>query len=221
MTKTTALLAGATGLIGNHLLEMLLASPTHDKVIALTRRPLERSHDKLSNLVADFDQLEEAVRSSGIQVDEGYCALGTTIKKAGSKEAFRKVDFDYETTFARAAQAAGATKFALVSAVGASARSSIFYSRVKGETERAVREMGFASCHIFQPGVLLGDRGESRPGEQLAVALTPLLNLGLQGPMKKYRGIEAKTVAEAMVAALATDRPSAIHQYKAMIKATA
>jgi len=220
MTQTTALLAGATGLIGSHLLDLLLASATHNKVIALTRRPLERTHDKLSNLVADFDKLEEAVRSSGIKVDEAYCALGTTIKKAGSKEAFRKVDFDYEVAFARAAQAAGATKFAMVSAVGADARSPIFYSRVKGETEQAVRELNFAACHIFQPGVLLGHRTESRPGEQIAVALTPVLNLGLQGPLKKYRGIEAKTVAEAMVAALWSEKQSATHQYDRMIKAT-
>ncbi|MCE7997324.1 MAG: NAD(P)H-binding protein [Rhodobiaceae bacterium] len=220
MTKTIALVAGATGLIGNHLLDFLLGSPAHEKVIALTRRPLERDHEKLSNLVANFDQLEAAVANSGIRADEAYCALGTTIKKAGSKEAFRKVDFDYETAFARAALAAGANKFALVSAVGADARSPIFYSRVKGETERAIRDLGFASLHIFQPGVLLGERTESRPAEQLAIALTPLVNLGLQGPLRKYRGIPAKTVAEAMIAALHSDRPSTIHRYDAMAKAT-
>ncbi len=220
MTKSTALVAGATGLIGRHLLELLLASHAHDKVIAVTRRPLDRSHEKLSNLVVDFDQLEDAVRSSGIEVNEAYCALGTTIKKAGSRDAFRKVDFDYETAFARAALAAGASKFALVSAVGADARSPIFYSRVKGETERAVRDMGFAAIHIFQPGVLLGERQESRPAEQLAVTLTPLLNLGLQGPFRKYRGIEGKTVAQAMIVVLASGQPSATHRYDSMIKAT-
>lgn len=220
MTKPTALVAGATGLIGSHVLDLLLASPAHEKVIAVTRRPLERTHDKLSNLVADFENLEVAVSQSGIRADEAYCALGTTIKKAGSKEAFRKVDFEYETAFARAALAAGASKFALVSAVGADARSPIFYSRVKGETEAAIRDLGFASLHIFQPGVLLGERTESRPAEQLAIALTPLVNLGLQGPLRKYRGIHAKTVAEAMIAALHSDRPSAIHRYDAMVKAT-
>ncbi len=220
MTKSTALLAGATGLIGSHLLDLLIASPAHEKVIAVTRRPLEKSHDKLSNLVADFDQLEVAVSSSGIHVDEAYCTLGTTIKKAGSKEAFRKVDFEYETAFARAALGAGASKIALVSAVGADAKSPIFYSRVKGETEKAVRDMGFSVCHIFQPGVLLGERSETRPAEQLAVALTPLLNLGLQGPLKKYRGIEGRTVAKAMITALDSGRPSAIHRYDAMMKAT-
>lgn len=220
MTKPTALIAGATGLIGSHLLDLLLASPSHEKVIALTRRPLDRTHDKLSNLVAEFDQLELAVSQSGIRADEAYCALGTTIKKAGSKEAFRKVDYEYETAFARAALAAGASKFALVSAVGADAKSPIFYSRVKGETESAIRDLGFAFTHIFQPGVLLGERTESRPAEQLAATLTPLLNLGLQGPFRKYRGIDARTVAAAMIAALGSDRPSAIHRYDAMVKAT-
>ncbi len=220
MAQSTALLAGATGLVGSYLLDLLLASPAHDTVIAVTRRPLEKTHDKLSNLVADFEQLEDAIRSASLQADEAYCALGTTIKKAGSKEAFRKVDFDYEVAFARAAQAAGVSKFALVSAVGADARSPIFYSRVKGETEQAVRELGFAFCHIFQPGVLLGEREESRPAEQLAIVLTPLLNLGLQGSLKKYRGIEAETVAKAMIAALQSERPSAIHRYTSMTKAT-
>ena len=219
MTKTTALLAGATGLVGGHLLEYLLASPRHSRVVAVTRQPLELTHDKLNNLVVDFDDLEDGIRAAGIKADEAYCALGTTIKKAGSQAAFRKVDFDYETAFARAALAAGAKRFALVSAVGASASSSIFYSRVKGETEEAIRAMGFPALHIFQPGVLLGKRGEARPAEQLAITVTPILNLGLQGPLRKYRGIAATDVAKAMLAALATEGAGATHRYADMKEA--
>ena len=219
MTTTTALLAGATGLVGGHLLDYLLASPRHTKIVAVTRQPLERSHDKLNNLVVDFDTLEDGIRAADIKADEAYCTLGTTIKKAGSQAAFRKVDFDYETAFARAALTAGAKRFALVSAVGASAGSSIFYSRVKGETEEAIRAMGFPALHIFQPGVLLGVRREARPAEQLAIAVTPFLNLGLQGPLRKYRGIAATDVAKAMLAALGTDGDGATHRYADMKKA--
>ena len=217
MTQATALIAGATGLVGSHLLDLLLASSSHSKVIAVTRRPLDRSHEKLNNLVVDFDQLEDAVRSSAIKVDEAYCALGTTIKKAGSREAFRKVDYEYETAFARAALAAGASRFALVSAAGADPRSPVFYSRVKGEAEKAMRALDFSALHVFRPGVLLGE--ESRPAEYLAITLTPVLNLGLQGPFRKYRGIGADIVARAMIAELASDNSGGIHHYDAMVRA--
>lgn len=219
MTDTTALIAGATGLVGGHLLNSLLASPRYKHVVALTRKPLAQTHEKLSNVVVDFDNLETDVAKAKLSVDDAYCALGTTIKKAGSQEAFRLVDYDYETAFARAAQKAGATRLALVSSVGANAKSSIFYTRVKGETENAIRDMGFSTFQVFQPGVLLGTRGEARPAEQLAISLTPLLNLGLQGPMQKYRGISAETVARSMVAVMKADAPSATHRYREMVAA--
>lgn len=213
MSSSTALLAGATGLVGTELLDILLASPRHTKVVAVTRRYLDLTHDKLENHVVDFDHLETTLRAGVKEADEAYCALGTTIRKAGSKKAFRQVDFDYEVAFAQAALNAGVTRFALVSAVGADPESSVFYSRVKGETEEAIRALGFPSCHVFRPGILLGKRDETRPAEQLAAGLTPLLNLGLQGSLRKYRGIAARDVAKAMVSALATDGPGRIHTY--------
>jgi uncharacterized protein YbjT (DUF2867 family) len=219
MTELKALLAGATGLVGGHLLEQLLASPRHGEVIALTRRRLDLDHPKLTNIVVNYETLEKDLRDANVRTDEAYCALGTTIKKAGSQAAFRKVDFDYETAFARAAREAGATRFALVSSVGANAKSSIFYTRVKGETENAIREIGFPTLQIFRPGVLVGSRGEARPAEQLAISLTPILNLGLHGPMRKYRGISAETVAKSMISKMGQSSSSGIHHYGEMVKA--
>ncbi len=219
MTSTVALLAGATGLVGGCLLECLLASPRHSRIVTVARRPLARTHDKLTHLVVDFDTLEDSLGDADLQVDEAYCALGTTIKKAGSRAAFRKVDFDYETAFARAALTAGAKRFALVSSIGANPTSSIFYSRIKGETEETVRDIGFPALHIFQPGVLLGERRYTRPAEQLAIAATPFLNLGLQGPLRKYRGIAAKDVAKAMLVALSGVGPGATHRYGEIVDA--
>jgi uncharacterized protein YbjT (DUF2867 family) len=213
----TALLAGATGLVGGHLLTRLLASPEYARVIAVTRKRLAVEHPKLHQIVTDFDELEAAVASSGVNVDDAFCALGTTIKIAGSQEKFRRVDFDYVAGFARAAKAAGAKRFLLVSAMGASARSTIFYSRVKGEAEDAVSAPGFAALHIFRPGMLLGARAQPRPIEVIVGALTPLLNPLMMGGAAVYKSIRGEMVAEAMVAAaLGASEGRNIHTYRSM-----
>lgn len=197
----TALIAGATGLVGGHVLTRLLASPDYARVIAVTRKRLAAEHPKLTQIVADFDALESAVAASGARVNDAYCALGTTIKAAGSQAQFRHVDFDYVAGFARAAKAAGAKRFQLVSAIGASAASTIFYSRVKGEAEDAVSALGFHAVNIFRPGMLIGSRAEPRPVEVIVGALTPLLNPLMIGGAAVYRSIRGETVASAMVAA--------------------
>lgn len=199
--ERTALIAGATGLIGGHLLTRLIASPAYGRVIAATRKRLGVEHPKLHQIVTDFDELEAAVASSNANVDDAFCALGTTIKAAGSQERFRKVDFDYVVAFARAAKLAGAKRFSLVSAIGADAGSTIFYSRVKGETEDAVSALGFQAVDIFRPGMLIGARTERRPVEVFVGALTPLINPLMVGGAAVYRSIAAETVAEAMIAA--------------------
>lgn len=215
-----AAIAGATGLIGAHLVRMLVADPAYEKVIAFARRPLEGvSSPKLQTIEADFEAAEENLR--GIRIDDAFCALGTTIKKAGSQEAFSKVDHDYIIAFARAAKAAGAKRFLLVSAMGASASSSIFYSRVKGETERDVRALGFDSLHIFRPGLLLGERVEKRSGEDIGAALTPFLNPLMIGPLRDYRSIRGEAVAGAMRGAALSptlDNGSHIHTHDAMMR---
>jgi uncharacterized protein YbjT (DUF2867 family) len=215
-----AAIAGATGLIGAHLLRRLLTDPAYEKIIALTRRPLDDfSSPKLQTLNGDFEMPEAGLQ--GAAIDDAFCALGTTIKKAGSQEAFRKVDHDYILAFARAAKAAGAKRFLLVSAMGASASSSVFYSRVKGETERGVRALGFETLHIFRPGLLLGERAEKRSGEEIGAALTSFLNPLMIGPLRDYRSIRGEAVAAAMRGAAlspALDNGSHIHTHDAMMR---
>ncbi|HEX7777443.1 MAG TPA: NAD(P)H-binding protein [Parvibaculum sp.] len=217
MTGRTALVAGATGLVGGHLVARLLASPLYEHVLVVTRRKSGLAHPKLREIVADFDKLEGAIAATGEKIDDAFCALGTTIKRAGSQDAFRRVDYDYVVAFAKAAKAAGARQFLLVTAIGSSAKSGIFYSRVKGEAEDAVAALGFATTHIFRPSMLLGRRGEARPAEAVAQALTPFINPLLLGPAAAYRGIAAETVAASMAgAALKVAAGLHFHTYRSM-----
>lgn len=195
METRTALVAGASGLVGGFLLDGLLESPLYREVCSLGRRPLPKQHPKLTQRTVDFARLEEETLPAA---DDAFCCLGTTIKKAGSQEAFRAVDHDAVLAFARAARKAGARRFLLVSALGADKGSRIFYNRVKGETEEDLKAVGFESLILLRPSLLLGDRAESRPGERAAVVATKLL-----GPLLRpfaSRPIEATTVARAMLA---------------------
>ena len=192
----TALVAGATGLTGKHLLEFLLADERYASVCALVRKATLQAHPKLSEHVIDFESLGKLPKA-----DDAFCCLGTTIKKAGSQAAFRKVDFDYVINFAAAAKAAGAKRFLVVSALGANAKSSVFYNRVKGEMENALKAMNFESLHIFRPSFLLGERAEARVGERLGIAVFSALAPLMIGPARKIRPVEAKVVARAMVLA--------------------
>lgn len=214
----TALLAGASGLVGGHLLQRLLADPRYKRVVTVGRKALGIEHPKLRSLITDFDAIEAAMAGLGETVDDAFCALGTTIKTAGSRAAFRRVDFGYVVAFARAARASNARRFMLVSAIGSSARSRIFYLRVKGETEEAVAALGFPALDIFRPGLLLGQRAESRPREALGMALAPFLNPLMLGPAKAYRGIPADMVAAAMIIAAGAERTGRqIHTYADMV----
>jgi uncharacterized protein YbjT (DUF2867 family) len=184
------LLAGATGLIGRHCLDALLEDASVEKVIAPTRRPLERTHPKLENPVVDFGALESALR--GVRVDQAICCLGTTIKQAGSQERFREVDHTYPLSLAKLAKAAGADHFLVVTAAGSDAGSMIFYNRVKGELERDLKALGLPALTIARPSLLLGERDKPRLGERLAEPFAKLLP-------RKWRAIEGETVARALV----------------------
>jgi len=195
-SNKTALLAGATGLVGNELLQYILQRPAYTKVKVLVRRPLQIEHPKLEQIVVDFDHLEQY--QEHFRVDDVYCCLGTTIKKAGSQETFKKVDYEYPLALAKLAKQGGAQKFLIITALGSDANSNIFYNRVKGEVEEAIKQIGLPSLHIFQPSLLLGDRQEFRFGEKIGVVLSPLISPLMVGSMKKYRPIQAKDVAFAM-----------------------
>ena len=205
------LLAGATGLVGAHVLRGLLAEPASTSVLAPVRRPLEVDSPRLAAVVdgladaAGDAALLERIRSLSPQVDAYVCALGTTIRRAGSREAFLAVDRELVLRLAGIARQLGARQAILVSSVGASAQSGNFYLRVKGETERALCELGFERVDLLRPGLLLGERSESRPAESLAATLAPVINPLMLGPLQRYRAIAAQDVAAAAVALL--DRP--------------
>jgi uncharacterized protein YbjT (DUF2867 family) len=197
MNDISVALAGSTGLIGSLLLEKMVRDRRITKIKALSRRPLSVSSDKVENILLELDRLpHEAQR---LRADVFVCCLGTTIKTAGSEEAFRKVDYEYVLEFARAAQACNAKKFLVVSALGANPDSRVFYNRVKGEMEQDLQSLNLFALDIFQPSLLLGARNESRPGEAWAQRLSPLFTKALIGPLKKYRPIQAEDVAQALL----------------------
>jgi len=200
-----ALLAGGSGLVGGYALDSLLDAPDFARVFAISRRPLGREHPKLANRIVQFDRLEAQLKGTVCHV--AFCCLGTTRKKAGGDEqAFREVDYDLTLAFARAARAAGAQRFVVVSAVGADPGSKYLYFRVKGEVEQALERVGFPSLDILQPSQLLGWRREVRPLELLAMAGAALGNPFLTGTRMGFRGISARTVADAMVGAARSNR---------------
>jgi uncharacterized protein YbjT (DUF2867 family) len=199
-----ALLAGASGLVGATLLDVLLEAGDFSRVVAVSRRPLTREHPRLANRTVQFDKI--AAQFNGFTCQTVFCCLGTTIRAAGSEQEFRKVDVDYVLALARLAQAAQAQRFIVVSAIGANARSENFYLRTKGEMEEALVAMHLPALDILQPSLLLGWRGEIRPFELAATALMSLMNPLLVGRYAIYRGIKVQTVAHAMLGAARSGR---------------
>ncbi|QKG51575.1 NAD-dependent epimerase/dehydratase family protein [Hymenobacter sp. BRD67] len=201
--KKTALLAGATGLIGSELLPLLLASERYAKVIVVGRRSVSLAHPKLTQVITELDQLED-VRLRLI-ADDVYCCLGTTIRQAGSQSAFYAVDFLYVVKLAALTAANFAAQFLVVSSLGADVNSRFYYSRVKGEMEEAVRQTPFRAIHIFRPSLLLGERAQPRLGERLGAVVLSLVKPFLRGAWRKYRPVAAATVAQSMLHAAEDD----------------
>ena len=189
-----AAIAGATGLIGTQLLKLLDRSRSIDKVEVFSRKPIRGLSKKSWYHIIDFDKLPESGPKRNIDV--AFCCLGTTMKQAGSKEAFRLVDQVYVFNFAKWALDHGAQHFLLVSSMGANPRSSVFYNKVKGEVEDEISSLDFYSTSIFRPSLLLGNRKQKRGGEQFAQKLSRVINPLIPA---KYKGIEDKCVARAMM----------------------
>lgn len=193
----TALILGATGLVGGKLLDRLLASDRYERVTTIGRRRTGRQHPALVQHVVDFEDLEG--HADLFAVDDIFCCLGTTIRKAGSQERFLEIDVEYPVQAAELGAARGAEQFLVVSSLGADPDARVFYSRAKGEMEVRVRQLPLRAIWILRPSLLLGERDELRVGERVAeVVMVPVAPL-LIGPLRRYRPIRASAVAQAMV----------------------
>ena len=211
----SAVVAGATGLVGRELVVRLLREPRYQRIVALSRKPIAIVDRRLEVVAAAFDGLPhvlQGVGSAGGSIDV-FCCLGTTIRVAGSKEAFRQVDHDYVLALGRWAQRAGARRMVVVSALGADPNSRVFYNRVKGETERDLAALGLSSLVIARPSLLAGERAEFRPGERLALLATRPLRALIPA---RIRPIAAEDVAQALVDAALADVPPSIIESGAM-----
>ncbi|MDR2955911.1 MAG: oxidoreductase [Prevotella sp.] len=194
----TAILIGSTGLTGTHLLKILLTNEIYDKVVVFVRKEIKISHSKLTQYAVDFDN--PGSYQNMVKGDDLFCCLGTTIKKAGSEEAFEKVDLKYPIQFAKAASLNGARQLSIISSIGANPQSKNFYLRTKGRCEEELRKIAFQSTSIFRPSLLLGNRKEFRLGERLATYAMKIFSILMIGKLKKYKPIKAKNVAYAMFA---------------------
>jgi len=188
----TALVVGATGLVGNLLTNKLLQNDNYAIVKVLVRKPIAINHPKLEQIIVDFDNLD----ATKIAADDVFCCLGTTMAKAGSKQAFYKVDFTYPYEVAKIALKNGAKQYAIVTAMGANQKSLFYYNRVKGDIETALTELKYPNLMIFRPSMILGDRQEHRGGESFGKVVMNLLDFITP---KKYKGIEADKIANCMI----------------------
>ena len=192
----TAIVIGATGLVGKHITQKLLNDNRYEKVKVFVRRPVGISNPKLEEHIVDFGKIE--LWKNQMTGDELYSAMGTTIKKAGSKEAQYKIDFTYQYEAANAASESGVKKYLLVSSMGANSKSSNFYLQMKGSLNEKVQQLNFNQIFIFRPSILVGERSEKRFGESLGIKIIGTITKIIPA-LKKYRPIEASQVAEAMI----------------------
>lgn len=192
-----AVIAGASGLIGNELVHLLLKQDSYKEVIILVRKKIDFTHPKLTQLVIDYDH--PGADFQNLEADVCFCTLGTTMKKAGSKEAFLKVDYTYPLMLANHCKEKAFDQFHIVTAMGANETSSIFYNQVKGKIENDIQKLALNKLFIYRPSMLLGERSEFRMGEKIGQILMISLSFLFMGPLKKYQAIKGKTVAQSMI----------------------
>lgn len=192
-----AVVFGASGFIGSHLLTELLNSADYERVTIVVRKPLQLTHPKLVTLVGDLNTLP--LLKSQIVADEVFITLGTTKKNTPNLEEYYKIDHDYPVLAAQIARENGAKSVFVVTAIGANPESHLFYVKTKGETERDILKLDYQHTHIFEPSMILGQRQEHRPFEKLMVNIWPVVDGLLMGRFDQYRGIDAKDVAQAMI----------------------
>ncbi|MEJ5360889.1 MAG: NAD(P)H-binding protein [Spirochaetota bacterium] len=212
MNKKACVL-GATGLVGSNLLSLLTSDTYYSTINVITRRKVPQQVNTVTQYIADFNNLETV--ANAFAVDDVFCCLGSTMKKAGSKEAFKQVDYEYVVKAAKIAHVQGAKQFLVVSAVGAHPHSLFFYNRTKGQMEKDIASIPFEGVHIFRPSLLVGQRDEKRFLEDIAQRCTKPLHYILKGPLKKYAPVEAKHVAASMIQTAKANIPG-IHIHEAL-----
>jgi uncharacterized protein YbjT (DUF2867 family) len=208
----TAIVFGASGLVGNHLLQKLLNDNYYSKIKAFVRKPINITNPKLMEHIIDFNNLTS--HSELLKGEAVFCCLGTTIKKAGSQSAFRRVDFDYPLTIGKLCKANNVKQFLLVSSIGANINSRTFYLRLKAEIEQEIIKIQFNKTSILRPSFLIGNRKEKRPGEGIGILLANIFSFLFLGKLKKYRPIQAESVAKAMIIASQTGIENKVSIYE-------
>lgn len=192
----TAIIIGSTGLVGSHLVEQLIRSKYYSKIILLNRRKSTYNHSKIEEQVINFDQPD----LNSVLGEDVFCAIGTTIKKAGSKEAQFKIDCEYPSQLAKLLHSKNAKQFILVSSIGANINSGNFYLRTKGQLEKNIEALNYGACLILRPSFILGHRNEFRLGEKIGIIFMKVLAPLMLGPIKKYKGVQASDIATKMIA---------------------
>ena len=219
MNEQTAVVIGASGLIGNYLVEQLLHDEYFGTVRVLVRRGLAFNHPKLHQVIVNFNNINDYTNKLG-KGDIIFCCIGTTQKKVkGDRAAYEKIDHDIPVNAARIGSTQGYKKFLIVSSVGADPSSTNFYLQLKGKTENAVKQFAFDTISIFRPSMLLGKRKERRPAEKIGQVLMQVFSFMLIGSLNKYHPIKARDVAKAMVAESKQTQPGIhIPEYKEIMK---